>query len=148
MKAEFMCKCGERVNDLFECDICGQYHCSACYIEATKISGGLNVRNTDWNCCQTCAEDPEVQTKILCEAKALAGEQLILAYKDYRKKTNELAAVIDNINQAMKKIETEQKQKQVDLLTLGLLQEKNLTAAQGKKIAAQKAYIEELETKV
>ncbi len=36
-------------------------------------------------------------------------------------------------------------QKQSDLLTLGLLQEKNKVAALEKKVKAQKAYIEELE---
>lgn len=42
--------------------------------------------------------------------------------------------------------ERDKLQKQNDLLVLGLLQEKNKVAALNKKVIAQKAYIEELET--
>lgn len=107
---EFMCDCGEYVEDIFECDFCGNHHCSACYIlAAVEVNGGLNARNTGWNVCYSCAEKPEVQIKILQEAKALAGGQLIRAHKEHQKRVNQLAGIIDDINQEMKKIKTEQK---------------------------------------
>ena len=103
---EFMCDCGRWVDDIFQCDFCGNHYCSACYTLAAKeVNGGLDVYHTGHNVCYSCAENPEVQIKILQEAKALAGGQLILAYKDYRKRVNELATIINDINQAMKKIE-------------------------------------------
>lgn len=105
MEAEFMCKCGEYVDELVPCDFCGGYHCFNCYVEAGKIGGGLNVRNTGWNCCTDCAEIPKVQIKILQEAKRLADGLVVLADKQHRKRVNQLAGIIDDINQAMKKIE-------------------------------------------
>lgn len=108
-KSELICEsCSEKVINLYECDFCRGKFCFTCYSAAAQeLNGGLNVRNTGWNCCYSCAEKPQVQNVILREAKDLAEGDLVLAWRDYRKKSNELAAVIDDINQKLKKNKAE-----------------------------------------
>jgi len=98
--------CGELVNKLYACNFCNRAICFTCYSgAAAEVKGGLNVRDTSWNCCYKCAEIDEVQIVILQAAKSDAEAQLKRAEKQYHEKADGLAAVIDGINEELKTYE-------------------------------------------
>lgn len=72
---EGRCECGESA-ELFECEFCRKYHCKPCFDGAAEeVQGGMNVGNTGWNCCYSCAQDNKVQIEILTEARDFAQSQ-------------------------------------------------------------------------
>ena len=77
-EAEFQCdSCGVLHTKLYECDFCNRDICIVCYIGAAEeTEGGLNVKDTSWNCCYECAEKKDVQVKILEEATSFAFNQV------------------------------------------------------------------------
>lgn len=111
----YRCPCGAYVGKLYECDFCHEKFCWNCFAGAAmEVNGGFGVRDTGWNCCYGCAEQDEVQIEILKEAKAnaegqlgVAEDNLELAKQKYREVTNDLAGVIDEINQKLKELKNE-----------------------------------------
>jgi len=71
---EYRCDaCGDLHTKLYECNFCRKEICIVCYGGAAEeVQGGLNVRDTGWNCCYICAENSEIQEEILTEAVRLA----------------------------------------------------------------------------
>ena len=75
---EFQCEsCNDLHTKLYKCDFCRREICIVCYVGADEeVRGGLNVRNTGWDCCYRCAEIKGNQVAILTEAIRLAFGQV------------------------------------------------------------------------